>query len=63
MRESVETAIKSGYRHIDCACDYGNEHEVSEGAGVAARAYSQQAKLLFGKQDGSADRGVGVVGR
>ena len=30
----VQEAIRVGYRHLDCACDYGNEVEV--GAGIAA---------------------------
>jgi D-xylose reductase len=30
----VETAIRTGYRHLDSACDYGNEAEV--GAGIRA---------------------------
>jgi D-xylose reductase len=29
---SVEDAVRCGYRHFDCACDYGNEAEV--GAGI-----------------------------
>ena len=30
----VQDAIRIGYRHFDCACDYGNEPEV--GAGIAS---------------------------
>ena len=26
----IENVIKSGYRHIDGACDYGNEKEVDK---------------------------------
>jgi D-xylose reductase len=27
----VLEAVRCGYRHFDCACDYGNEHEVGDG--------------------------------
>ena len=29
--EMVYQAVRAGYRHLDCACDYGNEREVGEG--------------------------------
>jgi D-xylose reductase len=29
--QTVREAIAAGYRHVDCACDYGNEAEVGEG--------------------------------
>lgn len=32
VKTAVFEAIKCGYRHLDCACDYGNEGEV--GAGI-----------------------------
>ena len=42
--QNVFDAIKSGYRHIDSACDYGNEVQVGQGIaraiaeGVCTRA-------------------------
>lgn len=35
--EICEAAIKVGYRHLDCACDYGNEVEVGKGISSAIR--------------------------
>lgn len=34
----VEDAIRAGYRHIDCACDYGNEPAVGMGIRAAIEA-------------------------
>ena len=33
--DAVYNAIKAGYRHIDSACDYGNEIQVGEGIQAA----------------------------
>ena len=40
--ERVETAIETGYRHLDSACDYGNEQEV--GAGIRRAIASGRVK-------------------
>ncbi len=34
----VQEAVRLGYRHFDCACDYGNEPEVGAGLAAALRA-------------------------
>ncbi len=34
----VQQAIRAGYRHLDCACDYGNEAEVGQGIRAALDA-------------------------
>lgn len=34
----VREAIRVGYRHLDCACDYGNEAQVGEGIASALSA-------------------------
>ncbi len=33
----VQGAIRAGYRHLDCACDYGNEVEAGAGLKAAVR--------------------------
>lgn len=34
----VVEAVRRGYRHLDCACDYGNEEEVGAGVQEALKA-------------------------
>ena len=36
--EVAQQAIAAGYRHLDCACDYGNEMEVGHGIAQAMEA-------------------------
>jgi len=36
--DTIVAAIKAGWRHFDCACDYGNEVEVGQGF---ARAFAE----------------------
>ena len=33
--ETTKQAVAAGYRHLDCACDYGNELEVGQGIAAA----------------------------
>jgi D-xylose reductase len=42
----VQAAIRTGYRHLDCACDYGNEAEVGHGIRAAlAQGLCRRADL------------------
>ncbi|HEX2474873.1 MAG TPA: aldo/keto reductase, partial [Lacipirellulaceae bacterium] len=36
--QTAQEAIAAGYRHFDCACDYGNESEVGEGLARALQS-------------------------
>ena len=59
--DCIVEAIRAGYRHIDSACDYGNEKEVGEGIRraieevsggvtylVSSRAFRSNVDVLFG---------------
>ncbi|MFB6222252.1 MAG: aldo/keto reductase [Haloarcula sp.] len=48
-RETVETALEMGYRHIDTAQAYGNERQV--GRGIEAAAVDRQEVFLTTKLD------------
>jgi len=43
----VSDAIACGYRHFDCACDYGNESEIGEGLAAEFAAGSCQREDLW----------------
>lgn len=43
----VQAAIRAGYRHLDCACDYGNEAEVGDGIRAALQAGSCRREELW----------------
>ncbi|KAK5459766.1 H/ACA snoRNP pseudouridylase subunit [Exophiala xenobiotica] len=47
VRAAVAHAIKSGYRHIDCAYVYGNEKEVGEGIKEGLEAAGISRSELF----------------
>lgn len=49
VSKAVEHALKSGYRHIDTALAYGNEHEV--GAGIRASGIPREEIFLTTKLD------------
>jgi D-xylose reductase len=43
----VREAIRTGYRHLDCACDYGNEPEAGEGVRAALDAGESRREELW----------------
>lgn len=50
VKNAVEVALKSGYRHIDTAAAYGNEKEVGDGikaSGLARSDFFLTTKLKY----------------
>lgn len=43
----AQQAIENGYRHLDCACDYGNEAEVGQGIAAALQAGTVTREQLW----------------
>ena len=46
MKAAFETTLNAGYRHIDGAPIYGNEHEVGEGLNTKINEVSCFGDLL-----------------
>jgi diketogulonate reductase-like aldo/keto reductase len=42
----VQDAVLAGYRHFDCACDYGNEAQVGNAPMIVTPARRAKAKEL-----------------
>lgn len=47
MQTAVQDAIEAGYRHVDCACIYGNEREVGQGIKQKIEEGAVERKDLF----------------
>ena len=43
----AQQAIENGYRHLDCACDYGNEAEVGQGIAAALQSGTVTREQLW----------------
>lgn len=53
VRKAVKAALDAGYRHIDTALAYGNEHEVGQGikdSGVPREQIWLTTKVSDGQQ-------------
>lgn len=47
MKNAVSHAIRSAYRHIDCAYSYSNEDEVGEGLAEGMKAAGIKREDVF----------------
>ncbi|KAG1660737.1 hypothetical protein FOA52_010611 [Chlamydomonas sp. UWO 241] len=63
VKAAVETAIRMGYRHVDCAKDYGNEHEVGEAlATIFSEGVVKREELFITSKLWNTDHGDAVAG-
>ena len=47
LPDLIPAAVDLGYRHFDCACDYGNEKAVGEGLKKALTSGAQITQIPF----------------
>jgi hypothetical protein len=52
VRAAVLAAVRCGYRHIDCAAAYGNEHEVNTAAAASSAKQQHHSCELFKEMNG-----------
>lgn len=64
VKEAVSAALRAGYRHIDCAEVYGNEHEAGQALkealdqGVVAREDLWVTSKLWNKDHGNVEKAL-----